>query len=155
MVFEHFKNYHALRYDIYDYLKKGFGWAMTDLFGKNPLCTVWSPATRGEPCPQGNCLLCLTGEGGGGLHHHRSGAVYRGECRICFTRIEGSLLSRYTGESGFSAYCRTQDHQKAIENKDNVNAFSKHLMIHHPDQVGNVYALKFSLLELHKQPSQG
>ena len=25
-------------------------------------------------------------------------------------------------------------------------------MIHHPDQVGNVYAFKFSLLELHKQP---
>ena len=40
MVFEHFKNYHTLIYDIYDFLKKGFGWALTDLFGKNPLCTV-------------------------------------------------------------------------------------------------------------------
>ena len=36
--FDHFKNYHTLRYGIYDFLKKGFGWALTDLFGKNPLC---------------------------------------------------------------------------------------------------------------------
>ena len=40
VVFEHFKNYHTLRYDIYDFLIKGFGWAMTDLFGKNPLFLV-------------------------------------------------------------------------------------------------------------------
>ena len=115
-------------------------------------CVVTSDLGRGEPCPQGNCLLCLTGEGGGGLHHHRSGAVYRGECTICSERIEGSLLARYTGESGFSAYCRTLDHQKAVETKDKVNAFSKHLEIHHPDQVGNIWAFKFSLLELHQTP---
>ena len=71
----------------------------------------------------------------------------------CFATIEGSLLTRYTGESGFSAYCRTQDHHKAVENKDKVNAFSKHLMIHHPDQVGNIWAFKFSLLEIHNGPS--
>ncbi len=33
---------------------------------------------RGQPCPQGNCPLCLTGDGRGGLHHHRGGAVYKG-----------------------------------------------------------------------------
>ena len=33
-----------------------------------------------------------------------------------------------------------------------MNAFSKHLMIHHPDQVGNIWAFNFSLLEVHKQP---
>ena len=36
---------------------------------------VTSDLRSGEPCPQGDCPLCLTGEGGGGLHHHRSGAV--------------------------------------------------------------------------------
>ena len=33
-----------------------------------------------------------------------------------------------------------------------MNAFSKHLEIHHPDQVGNIWAFKFSLLELHQTP---
>ena len=37
----------------------------------------------GKPCPQGNCLFCTTGDGKGGLSHHRRGAVYSGECKLC------------------------------------------------------------------------
>ena len=37
----------------------------------------------GQPCPQGNCLFCITGDGKGGLSHHRSGGLYAGECKLC------------------------------------------------------------------------
>ena len=54
---------------------------------------VKSDLTAVELCPQGDCPLCLSGDGrGGGLHHHRSGAVYKGECLLC-----GVLVSRYWG----------------------------------------------------------
>ena len=101
----------------------------------------------GAPCPQGT--LCLTGEGKGGLHHHvhhRSGAVYQGECLLC-----GDLVAKYWGESGDSAYCRTLQHQKSIANREK-NAFAKHLLIHHPNQQGKQDAFKFSLLEIHGKP---
>ena len=101
----------------------------------------------GEPCPQGDCPLCLTGEGKGGLHHHRSGAVYQGECLLC-----GDLVAKYWGESGDSAYCRALQHQKSIANREEKNAFAKHLLIHHPNQQGKQDAFKFSLLEVHKKP---
>ena len=109
---------------------------------------VRSDLGAGELCPQGDCPLCLSGDGrGGGLHHHRSGAVYKGECKLC-----GDLVSRYWGESGDSGYCRTLQHLKAIENKEENNAFAKHLEIHHPDQEGNKGAFKFSLLGVFCQP---
>ena len=41
---------------------------------------------------------------------------------------------------------------KAIERKDDNNAFSKHLMIHHPEEEGNIGAFEFCLAELHSQP---
>ena len=101
----------------------------------------------GEPCPQGDCPLCLTGEGRGGLHHHRSGAVYQGVCCLC-----GEGVATYWGETGDSAYCRTLQHQAAIRNKDDSNAFSKHLTIHHPSEEGNQSAFIFKLMELHSKP---
>ena len=101
----------------------------------------------GQPCSQGDCPLCLTGEGQGGLHHHKSGAVYQGECLLC-----GDLVAKYWGESGDSAYCRTLQHQRAIANREEKNAFAKHLMIHHPNQQGKQDAFKFSLLEVHRKP---
>ena len=33
MLFENFKNYYILRYDIYDFFKNSFRGALTDLFG--------------------------------------------------------------------------------------------------------------------------
>ena len=101
----------------------------------------------GQPCPQGNCPLCLTGEGRGGLRHHRSGALYRGDCNLC-----GEEVSRYWGESGDSGYCRTLQHQSAIANKDENNAFVKHLAIHHIDHQGEKEPFKFTLEGVYNQP---
>ena len=93
------------------------------------------------------CPLCLTGEGRGGLHHHRSGAVYQGVCCLC-----GEGVANYWGETGDSGYCRTLQHQAAIRNRDESNAFAKHLMIHHPMEEGNQAAFKFNLVEIHSKP---
>ena len=101
----------------------------------------------GKACPQGDCPLCLTGDGKGGLRHHRSGAVYRGDCLIC-----GEEVARYWGESGDSGYLRTSQHVVAIGRRDGENAFSKHLTIHHPEREGDVGAFKFTLEEVHKKP---
>ena len=101
----------------------------------------------GQPCPQGDCPLCLTGDGKGGLHHHRSGAVYQGECLIC-----GEQVAKYWGESGDSGYLRTSQHLVAIRRCDEENAFSKHLAIHHPEREGDVRAFKFTLKEVHSKP---
>ena len=101
----------------------------------------------GQPCPQGDCPLCLTGDGKGGLRHHRSGAVYKGDCLLC-----GEEVARYWGESGDSGYHRTSQHVTAIRRKDEENAFAKHLAIHHPGRKGDTRAFKFTLEEVHGKP---
>ena len=103
---------------------------------------VTSDLGFGQPCPQGNCPLCLTGDGLGGLKHHRSGAVYRGDCLLC-----GDLVARYWGESGDSGYCRTLSHVAAVKHRD-----KEHLAIYHQEREGDVYAFKFTLEEVHSQP---
>ena len=108
---------------------------------------VTSDLGAGQPCHQGDCTLCLSGDDKGGLRHHRSGAVYKGECKLC-----GEGISDYWGESGDSAYCRCQQHKSAILNKDENNAFAKHLAIHHPEQEGNIDSFRFKLVETHSQP---
>ena len=108
---------------------------------------VTSDLAFGQPCRQGDCPLCLTGDGKGGLHHHRSGAVYSGKCKFC-----GGDVASYWGESGDSAYCRTHQHQDAIGNKDENNAFAKHLTIYHPEHEGNKNAFEFKLEEIHNKP---
>ena len=108
---------------------------------------VTTDLRAGEPCPQGDCPLCLTGEGQGGLHHHRSGAVYQGVCNFC-----GEGVATYWGETGDSGYCRALQHQAAVRNRDESNAFAKHLAIHHPSEEGNQEAFKFTLVELHCKP---
>ena len=108
---------------------------------------VTSDLAFGQPCRQGDCALCLTGDGKGGLHHHRSGAVYSGKCKLC-----GGEVASYWGESGDSAYCRTHQHLEAIGNKDEGNAFAKHLAMYNPEHIGNKYAFEFQLEEIHSKP---
>ena len=43
-------------------------------------------------------------------------------------------------------------HHKDIENRDEKNAFAKHLLILHPEQERSKDAFKFSLQEVHNQP---
>ena len=109
---------------------------------------VTSDLTAGEPCRQGDCVLCLTGEGKGGNHHHRSGAVYKGECKHC----GDTVTARYWGESGNSVYCRTRQHVQNIRDNDDKNAFSKHLQIYHPAAIHDVNAFKFSLEGTYTHP---
>ena len=108
---------------------------------------VTSDLAFGQTCRQGDCPLCLTGNGKGGLHHHRSGAVYSGKCKLC-----GGEVASYWGESGDSAYCRTHQHIDAIGNKDEGNAFAKHLAMYHPEHIGNKDAFEFRLEEIHSKP---
>ena len=108
---------------------------------------VSSDLAFGQPCRQGDCPLCLTGYGKGGLHHHRSGAVYSSKCKFC-----GGDIASYWGESGDSAYCRTHQHLDAIGNKDENNAFAKDLTIYHPEHEGNKNAFEFKLEEIHNKP---
>ena len=36
-----------------------------------------------KPCKQQDCLLCITGEGNSSTSHYRSGALYKGSCKLC------------------------------------------------------------------------
>ena len=54
MVFKKFKNYHVFRYYIYEYLKKSFRWAMTNLFGKNLSARGKKSTSDGAPFYQGS-----------------------------------------------------------------------------------------------------
>ena len=42
--------------------------------------------------------------------------------------------------------------QQSTRNKDEKNAFAKHLAIYHPEQVGNKNAFEFKLEEIHRKP---
>ena len=111
---------------------------------------VRTDLSTGAPCPQLDCVLCITNPGeGGGLKHHRSGALYTGVCTLCpndgFTAI-------YTGESGYSGYCRTREHAACILARNQDNAFSKHLREHHPTREGEVKAFTFRVLRTFNKP---
>jgi hypothetical protein len=97
---------------------------------------VRTDLSAGDPCPQEDCQLCATDPGTGGLRHHRSGAVYTGTCRICPVDLGEDFTAQYTGESGYSAYTRLQEHSKAIQRMEEENAFAKHLSEHHPEKEG-------------------
>ena len=66
-------------------------------------------------CFYTDCYLCQSGMKGGS--HTRAGAHYSGLCMIC---EETGIVSRYDGETGRSAYWRTNIHQKEIKNNNKV-----------------------------------
>lgn len=125
---------------------------------------VRTDMSAGAPCPQGDCVLCETNPGeGGGLRHHRSGALYTGTCRICPEGAEGAegvegaegFTAVYTGESGSSGYVRTGEHAACIERRDGSNAFHKHLADHHPGRVGDYRAFSFKVLKTFRKADMG
>ena len=102
----------------------------------------------GDPCPQGDCVICLTNPGeGGSLHHHRSGCLYEGACMICPEERGEDFTAVYFGESGDSGYVRAGMHRTSIVRKDTGNAFAKHLAEEHPERQGDVAAFKFTVLK--------
>ena len=104
--------------------------------------------SAGSPCPQEDCILCLTNPGeGGGLHHHRAGALYSGECLLCPREHGERFTALYLGESGASGYVRTGEHGKSIQRRDLGNAFAKHLADHHQEREGDVKTFLFKVLK--------
>ena len=98
------------------------------------------------PCPQGDCLLCLTNPGEeGSLKHHRSGCLYSGSCVLCPAEMGANFTAVYFGESGDSAYTRTSHHRYLIEKKDRTNAFADHLYEHHRDREGDTQVFRFKV----------
>ena len=104
---------------------------------------VRTDLSRGVPCPQGDCLT-NPGEGGG-LRHHRSGALYTGVCQVCPQERGEWFTVVYTGESGDSGYVRTKMHVSSIQRRDRGNAFSKHLEEYHPERDGDFKCFKFEI----------
>ena len=93
-------------------------------------------------CPVPACPLCEGGDGG--ASHTRSGALYKGTCKLC-DKI-------YYGETGDNGVTRVNQHRKSIEKKDSGNAFAKHLLIEHPDQQGNHEAFNIKVEKVFKKP---
>ena len=102
-----------------------------------------------KPCRQQDCLLCITGEGNSSTSHHRSGALYKGSCKLC---EKNNLRAEYHGETGYSAYTRTQEHAKEIKNQDSNNAFAKHLAAVHPENKGNPECYRFQMVNTYAKP---
>ena len=93
-------------------------------------------------CPVPACPLCERGEGG--ASHTRSGALYKGTCKLCD--------KTYYGETGDNGITRIQQHRKSILKKDSGNAFAKHLQIEHPDQQGNHEVFDMKVEKVFKKP---
>ena len=98
-------------------------------------------------CFYPDCYLCECGDKG--ASHTRSGAHYSGICLIC---KDNNKQARYDGETGKSAYYRsTIGHKKDIIDKNEKNAFAKHLINFHPDKVGDTAAFKLKVESTHKK----
>ena len=113
---------------------------------------VKTDLAAGEPCKQQDCLACLSNPGeGGGLRHQRSGALYRGTCKLCAALGRSTV---YFGESGFNGYSRLGEHGAAVRTGDLSNAFAKHLLEDHPEaaalQVQDVFS--FQILRTFAKP---
>ena len=85
------------------------------------------------------------------MKHHRSGALYSGTCNIC---PEGGFTAEYVGESGYSAYVRSKEHQAAILTRDKTNAFAKHLAEYHPAKEGDVKVFSFKVIGTFRKPME-
>ena len=106
---------------------------------------VRTDLSAGNPCPQGDCMLCITNpEESGGLLHHRSGTLYSASCTIC--PVNG-FTAVYTGESGYSGYVRTGEHRTAILGRDQTNPFARHLREHHADREGDTRTFMFRVVK--------
>ena len=113
---------------------------------------VRTDLAAGDPCKQGDCQACLTNPGEGrGLLHQRSGALYRGTCRMC-AAIGRSTV--YHGESGCNGYTRLDEHTVDIKAANPSNAFAKHLLEDHPTATAleRQGAISFEVLRTFEKP---
>ena len=113
---------------------------------------VRTDLAAGDPCKQTDCQACLSNPGeGGGLLHHRSGALYRGTCKLCAALGRSAI---YHGESGYSGYTRLDDHSCDIKAGNLSNAFAKHLLEDHPEATAREVqtAINFEILKTFEKP---
>jgi hypothetical protein len=101
----------------------------------------------GEPCGQPGCRLCASGTEGG--CHRKAGVVYKGTCTLC---AQQDITAVYFGESGFSAYYRSNVHASEIQSKDLQNAFAKHLNIFHPEYEGDPTVFNTQVIQTFRKP---
>ena len=104
---------------------------------------VRTDLSANKPCKQQDCQLCIAGEGNSSTSHHRSGALNKWSCKLC---EKNNLRAEYHGETGYSAYTRTQEHAKEIKRLNSNNAFSKHLGAVHPEKKGNPECYSFQVV---------
>ena len=121
------------------------------LFSRNPF-SLWIPNHPRCYCKQVDCQACISNPGvGGGLLHQRSGALYRGTCKLCAAVGRSTV---YHGESGYNGYTRIDDHGGDIKAGNLSNAFAKHLTEDHPEATAMEIqtAIKFEVLRTFEKP---
>ena len=74
--------------------------------------------------------------------------MYEGVCQICKTN---NVIASYDGECGDSGVHRADQHREDIVNKDEKNAFAKHLSNFHPDRTGDPNAIKIRVVKTFKK----
>ena len=88
-----------------------------------------------------DCHLCQGGVRG--ASHTRSGALYKGSCKIC-----GKI---YWGETGDNGFTRTRQHIQLIIKNEKSNTFTKHLQLEHPDQEKNLKIFSMKIEKVFKK----
>jgi hypothetical protein len=85
-----------------------------------------------KKCEKTDCIVHINGGKG---DCRKENVVYTGQCCIC---SRNGVSSMYIGETSRSTYFRGRQHLKSIQQplQNSHNAFSKHLIEHHPNQPG-------------------
>ena len=75
--------------------------------------------------------------------------LYKGTCNTCAMQ---NITAVYYGETGFSAYYRGGQHDKAIRSHDLENAFAKHLHLYHPEAEGDTTMFTMKVVQSFTKP---
>ena len=114
-----------------------------------PSCVVIVPLKHaGDPCGRPGCVLDRLSGGAGGPHN-KTGALYKGKCKLC---AEEGVSAEYWGESGRTGFFRTLKHEEEVKKKDERNAFAKHLAIEHPEEQGDISHFNIQVISTYKKP---
>ena len=83
-------------------------------------------------------------------------------CKLCSAVLEDTedtehthtqhTHTEYFGESAFSGYHRCIDHEKKVEQRNETNAFSKHLALFHPESQGDITHFNIQVVSCFKKP---
>jgi hypothetical protein len=102
----------------------------------------------GEPCGRPGCVLDRVSGGAGGPHN-RPSSLYRGTCNLCEA---AGVQSEYWGETAFSGFHRSGQHEESVEKGDLGNAFAKHLAGEHPGHEGDIDNFNIQVVSTFKKP---